>query len=242
MSLTSEQVRTYKPHLPALAVVVLVCFLGFLGVNETTSHLRLVSPEQGKRDGIGELVGSSRACQTFMSPYNNLNQIEIMLSNYDRQNTGPFLFHLRHAPDDEKPIVTLTLDASIVKKTDYVLFEFPPIPDSGEQTYAFCLEAPEAELLNSITALGVLGDTYLNGEAIFRDMWGQKAGISDLDFRVGYALSAWDKLVVFAEQLTRYKPLICGDWRLYVLLGISYLALLYGLVLKIAQPSTDAQD
>jgi hypothetical protein len=233
MPLIGIGVRRYKTHLLALAAVAFVCFLGFLGVKETTSHLRLVYPNQGEREGIGELVASSRVCQTFVSPYDNLSRIEIALSDYGRKNTGPFLFHLRNAPDDDQAIVTLTLDASIVKNANYTLFEFPPIPDSAGRTYAFCLEAPQAELLNSITAVGILGDTYMDGEAIFREMWGHSAGISDLDFRLGYAFSLWDRLVVFSEQLTRHKSLVCGDWRFYALLCALYLALLYRLFLKL---------
>ena len=237
-----------KTHLIALAAVVVVCLLLFLGVKEVTSHLRLVYPIQGGRDGIGELVATSRVCQTFVSQYNNLNRVDVMMSNYGRQNSGSFVFYLRadtnhlSDPKDEQAIVTLTPDASIVKSTDYISFDFAPIPDSAGRSYAFCLEAPQAELSNAITAVGILGDTYPDGEAIFREMWGQGIGVSDLDFRLGYAFSPWDRLFVFADLLARYKPLLCGDWRFYALIGIAYLTLLYALFLKIVRNVTSTQE
>ncbi|MBN1580641.1 MAG: hypothetical protein JXA89_08045 [Anaerolineae bacterium] len=237
-----ETMRRYRAYLVALSAMAFVCFLGFLGINQTVSNLRMVYPNQGKRESIGELVASSRACQTFVARYNNLDRIDVLLVDYGRQNSGPFYFYLRASSDDGQMIATLTKDASTVKGGDYYPFQFPPIPDSAQQSYAFCLEAPEAELLNSITAMGLLSDTYPDGEATFRDMWAQDVGISDLDFRADYAFSAWDKLVVFAEQMTRYKPLICGDWRLYLLLGLFYLALLYSLFQKMMQQSTNTRD
>jgi hypothetical protein len=79
---------------------------------------------------------------------------------------------------------------------------------------------------NSITAIGTLENTYTDGKAVFREMWGQGIGVRDLDFRLGYDLSLTGKLAVFARRLPAYKPFMFGAGWFYSLLGVVYLALI----------------
>ena len=230
-----------RAHWLAAIVLLLVILLFISGMNQTVNNLRMVWSVSDEHEGVGELVATARACQTFVARYDDLNRIDVMLADYNRRNSGPFIFYLRNAIDDEQNIASLTQDASTVKGTAYYSFEFAPLPDSAGRSLVFCLEAPQAELHNSITIAGVLRDTYAGGQAVFRDMWGADAGVQDLDFRLGYDLAFGNKLIVLTDRLTQYKPFICGDWRFYALLGIVYLALLVKLISKFAQPPADPE-
>ena len=222
---------TWKRHLGALLVVGFVVFMTIAGADKMiekpgSEHI----PKT--QSGIGDLVASSRVCQTFVSEYNGLAQIEVVLHTMERETRGPFHFYLRTTPDAPEDLVALAHDAAEVENDVYRVFEFPSIRDSGGQSYVFCLEAPMAEQKRSITVIGTLEDRYPDGEATFREMWGGAAGIQDLDFRLVYHLSWWQKLVALSERVTANKPFLCGAPWFYALLGIAYLALLYALFLK----------
>jgi hypothetical protein len=225
-------------YLTALLLLGLVVLLGLIGVNKTLND-PTAGPPKGTYEGVGELVATSRACQTFVAQYDGLTRVEAKLDDMGRRNKGSFTFTLRTAPDAEDDIVSLTYDASTVRGTVYHAFAFAPIGDSAGQTYTFCLEAPQAELVSSITVIGTLEDTYPEGKALFRDMWGQKAGVQDLDFHLGYQLSLWGKLTVLADRLAANKPTLCGSPWFYAFLGVAYLALLYATLVRSVPPRED---
>ena len=85
----------------------------------------------------------------------------------------------------------------------------------------------------------MLTDTYPDGKAILRDMWGKKAGVQDLDFRLGYRLSARAKLDLIASSLPQYRPFWVGKLWFYVLLGIIYLTMLYLVLLQVIPPQAE---
>ena len=217
------------------ALVLLICTIAIGSVDLCSTVIGSVrSPiERAPSVGLGNLVATSRACQTFVAQYDGLSQIRILLYDYGRKNSGPFYFYLRKAPDAAENIVSLTDDASEVDNNVHHTFEFPPIKDSAGRSYAFCLEAPEAPLDSSITAKGFWDDWYPEGEAVLRDMWGGDVGVQDLDFHLGYRLSLWDKLRILSERLVANKPFLCGARWFYVVLGVTYLVLLYGLFVKV---------
>jgi hypothetical protein len=200
----------------------------------------------GSEARIGELAGRSRVCQTFVPVHGNLSQVRVKLDGYERQNAGSFTFHLRQAPGDSEALLTLTHDASEVVDEAYHIFEFPLIPDAAGRSFAFCLEAPKAELTSSITAIGTLEDTYPQGEVRFSGMWGGVVGVRDLDFQLGYEMSLSDKLAVLSDLLTRYKPAPLSDWPFYVVLVGGYLVLIYLLIANVLRfgqngSTTDAE-
>jgi len=164
--------------------------------------------------------------------YDGLAGVEVRLTDRGREARGPFQFDLRAAPDADRALVSLTHDASEVSRDVYHVFEFPPIESSAGRSYAFCLEAPEAELASSITAIGTSEDWYPEGEAIFRDMWVEAGGVPDLDFRLGYRLALWEELAVLSERLVANKPLLCGARWFYAAIGIAYIILLYALLAR----------
>jgi hypothetical protein len=179
---------------------------------------------------MGELVATSRVCQTFVAQHDGLARLEVLLTDQGREASGPFHFYLRTVPDADQDLVSLTHDASEVDNDVYHVFEFPPIQGSGGQRYSFCMEAPEAELEGSITAMGTAEDWYPEGEATLRDMWVEAGGVQDLDFRLGYRLSLRERGVALSDRLVAGRPFLCGAKWFYALLGMTYLILLYVLL------------
>lgn len=189
---------------------------------------------------MGELVATSRVCQTFVAQYDGLAQVEVMLTDYDREASGPFHFYVRPEPDAGQDLVLLIHDASEVTGGIYHVFRFPPIRDSAGRSYRYCMEAPEAELHSSITAVGTVEDWYAEGKATVHDMWIDERGVQDLDFRLGYRLSLLEGATVLSDRLVADKPLLCGAKWFYALLGITYLALLYVLFARsVPAPKSD---
>jgi hypothetical protein len=218
--------------LVALASIACMAVIG--SVDGARVPVVPVRPSPGPRTPaqMGELVATSRVCQSFVAQYDRLARVEVRLTDQGREARGPFHFYLRTASDADRALVSLTHDASEVSRGVYHVFEFPPIEGSAGQSYAFCLEAPEAELASSITAIGTSEDWYPEGEATFRDMWVEEGGIPDLDFRLGYRLSLWRELAVLAERLVVNKPLLCGARWFYALLGAAYITLLCVLLVR----------
>lgn len=190
------------------------------------------SKEQRTTAGVGDLVATSRACQTFVAYYDGLAQVQVMLDDYGRESDGSFHFYLRPAPDASETLVAITHDASEVENDVYHIFEFPPIKDSAGRSFAFCLEAPNAAQKSSITAIGTFKDWYPEGEVILHEMWGGGADIQDLDFRLRYRPPVGKKLVILLERMATSKPFLYGAQWFYAILGIAYLALLGVLFLR----------
>ncbi len=242
MSLKITRYPLLKKYIPALTAVILVVLIGMLGTNRMLNEFRSGPPETGKRTGLGELVGTAQVCQTFVAEYAQLAQVEVVFSTFDRQNVGTLTFVLRTSSDVPNDIVTIAQDISLLKNLEYYSFSFPPIVDSAGKTYAFCLEAPGVDLASSVTPLGIKHDTYPDGQVTFRDMWGEEAGVRDLDFRVGYTWSFSQKLLVLSDQLTRQKPFLLGNWGFYAFLIITYLILLYILFFELDQFMSRGRD
>jgi hypothetical protein len=222
----------WQRYLIALLPVCLVVLLALIGVIKTFND-PTAGPPKGPLAGIGEIAGTARACQTFRAAYDGLDRIDVRLDNLGRPSSGTFAFVLWAAPDASEDLVALTHNAAEVGSDAYHTFAFPPIAGSAGQRYAFCLTAPQAELEGAITAIGTLEDVYPQGEATFRDMWGQAAGVQDLDFHLGYRLPLWRKLVLLTDRLAEYKPYFFGARGFYAALAAVYLALLYALFVKL---------
>ncbi len=175
----------------------------------------------GNREVIGELAASSRVCQSFVARYDGLSRVEVAMFDYGRRNVGPFEFSLRPSPD-APDIVILVHDASTVKDGTYHIFGFAPIVNSAGRRFYFCLQAPHAELQKAVSAWGFTEDVYPRGEAVFRGMWGQKAGVRDLDFRLGYKPGTGERLSILFQRLVSHAP---GKW-FYVALILAWWAAL----------------
>ena len=215
----------WKRYLFSLLPLGLIVLLALIGAGRTLNDPD-AGPSKGPREGLGELVATARACQTFRAAYDGLARIDVRLDDLGGDASGPFTFALRAAPDGPD-LVTLTHDGADVDSNAYHTFFFDPLPDSAGRRYAFCLTAPQADLDRAITAIGTLDDVYPEGEAVLRDMWGQAAGVQDLDFHLGYRLSPWRTLALLVQRLAGNKPYLCGVPWFYAALAAAYLALLY---------------
>jgi len=85
----------------------------------------------------GEIYGETKIGQTFVSAYNNLTAVDVLLATYNRTNTGEFIFHLRENPDSKKDLFSYTGDISRLKDNSYFSFRFPEIQASKGKEYYF---------------------------------------------------------------------------------------------------------
>lgn len=237
-SLATEgrRLSRWQAHLVALAGVGMALLLCVAGGSKTVGQL---GADQSRASQVaGELVASATIGQTFVAEYPGLSCIEVKLATYARRNSGPLIFHLRAAPDATEDVVTLTLDAAEIKDNAYHSFEFPPIRDSTGHTFYFYLEAPEAESNNAITAWGITEDAYPEGKAVLRNVAGH--GVRDLTFRLRYNPPWGQTIGIVLDRLADHKPSVWGNQWFYVLLGVSYLLLLYAFFVQVARSTFSA--
>ena len=215
--------------------VVGIVILGLMGIWRSVEGASTDQPRASVT--VGELLSSVTAGQTFVAEYAGLSFIEVRLATYARSNTGPLVFHLRAHPDNQEDLATLTFDAANVVDNAYYTFEFPPIRDSAGRSFYFCLEAPEATPGNAITVWGSTEDVYPDGEAVLQGLAGN--GVRDLTFRLGYDPPLWQRISILAERITANKPSVWGDIRLYIVLSVAYLALLFLLFARLLNVGAD---
>jgi len=217
-----------RAHLVAWGGIVLALAIGLMGFYQTFDRLRTEQPRASAI--VGELVASARVGQTFVAEYPGLAQVQVMLSAYDRRNTGPLIFHLQTAPDAADDLVVLTLDAAKIENTGYYTFQFPPIQTGAGQSFYFYLEAPQAKRGNAITVRGAAEDVYPEGAAVLRGVQGPD--VRDLAFRLEYDPPLMDRISLLSYRLAQSKPAMWGDKWLYILLAGAYLVSLYALFVR----------
>lgn len=214
--------RIWQVNLMALGGVSLLLFLGILGIYRTIDVVYIEQPFASVV--VGELLASTSVGQTFIAKYSGLCGVELYLATYARRNTGPLIFHLQTILD-ATDLVTITLDASQIKDNAYHAFEFAPLWNVKGQLFYFFIEAPQAVPGNAITVWGTKEDAYTEGEAIIKGV--HRSDIRDLTFRLRFCPPLVEKASFFLHRLTANKPSIWGDANLYVCLGVSYLGLIY---------------
>jgi hypothetical protein len=219
-----------RKHVPALATVALVVLLAVLGTRPVTRHVRTDQEQADKT--VGELLPGRSVGQTFVAEYGGVSRIEVMLTAYNRLNSGDLVFELRSAEDDSGALVRQRFGAADVAGNMYFPFDFDPIWWSEGRSFLFSIEALEGHPGDAITACGFTRDVYLNGEAVLVDLPGTK--VRDLTFRLTYTMSPLNKVGALLDRLTRDKPSAAGSRCTYVVLGGTYLALIYKVVDKLS--------
>ena len=235
---TRKRASRGRAHLIALAGVGMALLVCMTGGRKTVGQLG--ADQSQASQVVGELVASATIGQTFVAEYPGLSRVEVKLATYARRNSGPLIFHLRAAPNATEDVVTLTLDAAEIEDNAYHSFDFPPIRDSAGHTFYFYLETPEAEPDNAITAWGTTEDAYPDGKAVLRDVPGH--GVHDLTFRLEYNPTWWQTIEIVLGLLADHKPSVWGNPWFYVLLGVSYLLLLYAFFVQVAQSAFSAGE
>jgi hypothetical protein len=229
--------RAWRVHLAGLSGVALVLLLGMLGIQKTADGVHTEPRYTSMSAVAGELLASGRLGQTFVAEYPGLSRVEVVLATLGRDNTGPVVFHLQDAPAASRDIITLTIDAGQAADA-YHAFEFSPIGDSAGRAFYFFLEAPKAEPGNAIGVWGATEDVYPDGEAVMRGV--EDHGVRELQFRLGYDAPLMGKVGIFMDRLTANKPSLWGNVWLYVLLGATYVVLLYALIVQMV--GTDVSE
>jgi len=158
-------------------------------------HLRLnpheeIGPEELEFLGpsVGEIYGSKRVGQTFLSSTPVLFGIKVLMANYDnRMNDRDVIFHLKKSPEDKVDLRKVTVNASQIGDNQYFQFDFSPIYDAQDESYYFYLESPTSRPGNAVTAryslpdIGSEGKGYVDcapGDLLFKE-----AIIGDLLFK-----------------------------------------------------------
>lgn len=222
--------QAWKTHLVTLGSMAVLLLLGYFGMNKTIKNI--YTEQSYFSVVVGEVVGSASVGQTFITEYNGLSRIELLLTTYGRRNTGPLIFHLRTSAADND-LVTIAIDSGEVEDNTYQIFEFPPLRGLAGQHLYFFVEAPQATLGNAIGVWGVTEDVYPDGKAIVRGMQDQR--VQDLAFRLGYHPSVLEKSDILLSRLAANKPSLWGDRKLYICLGGAYLVLCYIVLVQVAQ-------
>ena len=146
---------------------------------------------------VGEIYGHTKIGQTFEVHHDDLSAIEVLLANFNRENTGTFIFHLRDDLKSEDDLVLYNGDMREVQDNAFFRFSFPKIENyKGEEIlfskgkkYYFYLEAPHAEPGNAITIWSSSEDLYKDGERITNGVPSQGDLVFKTEYEVGWRLS-----------------------------------------------------
>jgi hypothetical protein len=167
-----------------------------------------------------QIFGDHFIGQTFISPYEGLNRIDIFFQTYRRRNTHEVTLRLLEIPPglnnplEGTELYRTQFNAAQVEDKTWRQFSLPPLANSTKKHYMIVLESPASEAGNAITVGGIERDSYLPGSAFF----GPIPVPADVTFRVCYQLSPGQKLEVFVRQLTQNRP---GPWGNSGFYGIS---------------------
>lgn len=186
-------------------VTILALFLS-IGLGLLLTKITAVQPEEAASSepalsqemaGVpaGEIYGSIKIGQSFISPASGLYRIDILLATYARKNYRDVIFHLRNTPEGED-LVTVRFNASQVEDNSFYRFDFPPIANATGQSFYFFLESPDSEPGNAITIWGVTQSVYEEGRA-YRN---HRATGGELAFRVYAEKALWERTVEYLGQ------------------------------------------
>lgn len=151
---------------------------------------------------VGEIYGTVKVGQTFISEHNNLTRIDVLLAtNGNELGNQDIIFHLKNKPLDPKDIVAIKINASNVFDNTYYSFDFPPIYNSEGKNFYFYIESPTSSIGNAITIWATDNDAYKNGSLYQNDF----PSIDDLNFITYYENLKKFELVYKGNDLYIYK-------------------------------------
>lgn len=136
-----------------------------------------IAAQQEKATGLwDELVGGEAFGQSFVSARDNLYRIDLSTATYARTSSAAVIFHLQSSPEAGTDIISITLPGPEIQNERPTSIEFPPLPDSGGQSYYFYIESPEGAPGDAITVYAngydqfPDGTAYRNGQAVAGDL------------------------------------------------------------------------
>jgi len=182
-----------------------------------------------------QIFGEQILSQSFVSPRNNLNRIDIMFQTYQRQNTYDVFVRLLEASPDNplqgKLIDEFTVNASAVRDRVWHTFTFLPINNSAGKNYLIQIQSPDSTPGNAITVGGIEWDAYAPGTAYL----GPVPLRADIAFRACYNMATFEKLQALLAQLTQNRPAVWGNSAFYGIILFIYALLLIGFFLLLTQ-------
>lgn len=101
-------------------------------------------------------------------------------------------------------LVRVVVNASQIKHTQYQDFAFPPIPDSGGQSYYFYLESPDSRPGDAVTIYYSTRHDYVDGERYIND----EVAPGDLMFRTYYDVTLGEVMAPFVYHVQKDKPFL----------------------------------
>jgi hypothetical protein len=169
--------------------------------------------------------GATVIAQSFRSEQANLDQIAIQQLQFPRLEEGRFLLKAGDGPGGSA-VLELPLKAGDFRANPYLVFRFPPLPDSAGRVYTFVLETPGQSLSQSMESAMTTLDYYSAGQ-LYID--GQ-AQAGDLAFRTAYVYTPFDLLGAVGNGLATNLGFVLA---LVMLLGVPGGALLQWIVLGV---------
>ncbi len=177
-----------------------------------------------------QIWGDRSISQSFVAPRNDLNQVQVLLQTYQRQNTQVVtlsLFETNDDPQNLQPgteIFHTSFNAATITDQAWHTFTFEPIANSAGKTYLLRFNSPGSIDGNAITVGGIERNLYTSGSAFL----GPVPVGADITFRACFQMTASEKLQVLAEQLTRHRPSLWGTIIFYIIALITYGLILAG--------------
>lgn len=135
---------------------------------------------KSEENTVGTITIDNSIKQTFISEYNGLTKLEVLLGTYVRNNDSKFNIIL--LDEQEKLICSKTVYATNIPDNSYFTFDFDSINDSQGKVYHLMLTSDTEDISNAITAWATFNDNYSDGKLY---MNGGEVGF-DLAFRVFY--------------------------------------------------------
>jgi hypothetical protein len=110
-----------------------------------------------------QIKKTTRICQTFFCPQNNLSAIRIMISYQDKPIPGEMEFMLREVGADAIDLYRIPLQIQTITGGARYLFVFPPIKDSKGKRYRCYFSSPSQQMGNGISLWYASHDNYPDG-------------------------------------------------------------------------------
>lgn len=136
----------------------------------------LIYPQRRVGQAIGEvnspgMFGGMSIGQSFVSPCNNLHQIDVKIRTTRPEISQQLAFTLKEGGPGGQEIYSEVLDTRHVRRANYTRFTFPAIPDSAGKAYTFlfdtsAMQAPDNGLI-VIFEPDIPVNTVESGTALF---------------------------------------------------------------------------
>jgi len=162
--------RWRKPLLIVLSLCVIILNLNVL--------IRILKPAYAETlliDGVDqplfsrptdEINETTTISQTFVSPENNLCAIRVMFSNPQELTRGKMMFSLKDGGNNKIVLGQITLPFKRINDCMRYFFIFPPLNDSKDKGYTFCVSVPPLSTQSGISLWYEPRDVYPKGEML----------------------------------------------------------------------------